>query len=82
MDKTSTSVEEYMSHVYNKLAEIDALDTFKYLEISSLLLDDESFSHTQIGGVPVYYDQWHINTLYAASAGEYFTEQLRILIDE
>jgi hypothetical protein len=28
-------------------------DTFECLEVSSLFLDDEGSSHTQIGGVPV-----------------------------
>jgi hypothetical protein len=82
IDRTSTNVEEYMDHIYTELERASALDTFKYLEVSSLFLDDEGFSHTQIGGVPVYYNMDHINTLYAASAGEYFTEHLRILIDE
>jgi hypothetical protein len=44
-------------------------------------LDDEGFSHTQIGGVPVYFSKDHVNTLYAASAGEFFTERLRAVIN-
>jgi peptidoglycan/LPS O-acetylase OafA/YrhL len=82
MDKVSTGVEEYMNRVYNGLEGIGASDTFEYLEVSSLFLDDGGFSHTQIGGVPVYHDEGHINTLYAASAGEFFTERLRAIIGE
>jgi hypothetical protein len=82
IDKVSTGTYEYMNRVYDKLGEINALDTFEYLEISSLFLDDQGFSHTQIGGVPVYHDRGHINTLYSASAGEFFTEQLSAIIDE
>jgi hypothetical protein len=82
MDKVSTGVEEYMNRVYDKLEGAGALDTFEYLEVSSLFLDDGGSSHTQIGGVPVYNDAAHINTLYSASAGEFFTERLRVIIGE
>jgi hypothetical protein len=82
VDKTSTGVEEYMNRVYDKLEGIGASDTFEYLEVSSLFLDDEGFSHTQIGGVPVYFSEDHVNTLYSASAGEFFTERLRVIIEK
>jgi hypothetical protein len=82
VDKVLTGIEEQMDRVYTKLRDTGASNIFEYLEVSRLFLDDEGLSHTQIGGVPVYYNQVHINTLYAASAGDYFTEQLRILIDE
>jgi peptidoglycan/LPS O-acetylase OafA/YrhL len=82
MDKVSTGVEEYMDRVYDRLEGIGASDSFEYLEISSLFLDDKGFSHTQIGGVPVYFNANHINTFYSASAGEFFTERLRVIIGE
>jgi peptidoglycan/LPS O-acetylase OafA/YrhL len=82
IDKTSTDVEEYMNRVYTGLERTRALDSFEYLEVSGLFIDDEGLSHTQIGGTPVYYNKNHINTLYSASAGEFFTERLKTLIHE
>jgi peptidoglycan/LPS O-acetylase OafA/YrhL len=80
-DKESSDTNEYMDRIYNLLIKTDAWNSFEYLRIESLFMDENGISHTQVGGVPVYFDSYfHINTLYSASAGEYFTEQLREFI--
>jgi hypothetical protein len=79
VDKKSKDVLGQMNLLRDKLNEVGASDTFAYLEVESLFLDDKGNAHTQIGGVPVNYDGNHVNTLYSASCGEYFTEQLRAL---
>jgi hypothetical protein len=76
-DQASAGREAQMNVVYDILNGIGAEDSFTYLRIDGLFLDDNGVAHTQIGGVPVYFNGDHINTLYSASAGEYFTEQLR-----
>jgi hypothetical protein len=72
---------DFMDFTYHKLEGVNALDDFEYLKIESLFLDDKGLSHSQIGGVPVYYDYTHINTLFSASAGEYFTSELDKIIN-
>jgi cellulose biosynthesis protein BcsQ len=79
-DKVSEDEDEYMNRVYYLLQETDSRNSFEYLHIEDLFLDDSDAAHTQIAGIPVYYNVMHINSLYSASAGEYFTEQLRELI--
>jgi hypothetical protein len=80
IDKESSGTEKQTYLLYDKLAGIGATDTFHFLETGALFFDDNGNSHTQIGGVPVYCDGSHINTLYSASAGEYFTEELKKLL--
>lgn len=79
-DKVSKNPKALMNLVNDKLIIAGAQDAFIYLKVESLFLDDGGNAHTQIGGVPVYFDAEHINTLYSASAGEYFTKQLSDLI--
>jgi hypothetical protein len=69
----------YMDKLNDMLAEKGAANTYQYLKIQTLFVDSNGNAHTQIGGVPVYFDNHHVNTLYSASCGEYFTEQLRAL---
>jgi DNA-binding protein len=81
-DKRFADVTEYMDRVYTLLQKEGVADVVEYLRVDSLFLDDEGYAHTQIGGLPVYYNNGHINALYSASAGEYFTEELRRIIDD
>jgi peptidoglycan/LPS O-acetylase OafA/YrhL len=70
-----------MDNLYNKLEKIGAVDNIEYLEIAPLFIDlNNGLAHTQIGGIPVYYDSNHVNTLYSLSTAEYITEQLRSII--
>jgi hypothetical protein len=69
-----------MDKLYNRLREIGMEDTFTYLRTESLFIDPATgMAHTQIGGIPVYYDSSHVNTLYSASAGEYFASKLGVI---
>ena len=72
-------VYEHMNMLNRKLVELGAGGYYTYLDVSQLFLDDDGDAHTQIGGVPVYFDAWHINTLYSASAGEFFARQLKAI---
>jgi peptidoglycan/LPS O-acetylase OafA/YrhL len=76
IDKEIVDSDEYMNRVYNSLKDIGETSACEYVKIEHLFQDKNSVAHTQIGGVPVYYNQSHVGTLYAASAGEYFTEQI------
>jgi len=79
-DKASLGVRPRMDMVYDLLLEAGAAEDFAYLRIESLFCDADGASHTQIGGAAVYNDTIHINAIYSASAGEYFTAHLRELL--
>jgi peptidoglycan/LPS O-acetylase OafA/YrhL len=78
-DHTGKYVQKYSDALKNRLKDEGFEDTFSYIEVSTNFVDDDGMAHTQIGGVPVYYDSNHINTLFSASCGEYFTKQLQAL---
>jgi hypothetical protein len=80
IDKATPGIKGQTNSLYDKLADIDALDSFDYLKTEPLFFDDDGIAHSQIGGVPVYADGSHINTLYSASSGEFFTEKLKEII--
>ncbi|MDR1442879.1 MAG: acyltransferase [Bifidobacteriaceae bacterium] len=69
----------YMNVIKTLLTEIGAADSFDYIPVQDILLDEDGRVHTQIGGVPVYFDNGHVNSIYSASAGEYFAGALREL---
>jgi hypothetical protein len=81
IDEMSENDNDYMDFTYHKLESVNALNDFEYLKVESLFVDDEGFSHSQIGGLPAYCDYTHINTLFSASAGEYFTHELDKIIN-
>jgi hypothetical protein len=68
-----------MDGLKNALHAMGKEGAFAYLAIRDIIADRDGVAHTQVGGVPVYYDDTHVNTLYAASAGEYFTGALRAM---
>lgn len=81
-DRMLTNFDDQVNKVATRLAEISAYDSYDYLTVTELLVDQNNVAHTQIGGVPVYYDPVHINTMFSASAGEHFTNKLRTFIQE
>lgn len=73
----------YMQHEVNMLNTLydnilvqDSNLRLEYLSIEDLFCDQES-CYSQIGGLPVYYDEGHINALYVASSYEYISSQLQ-----
>jgi hypothetical protein len=75
-NKKVNDVKKRMNLAYDSLAKVGALNTFHYMRVENIFLDKMGYAHTHIGGLPVYFDGAHINTLYSASAGEYFAAQL------
>jgi hypothetical protein len=70
-----------MDRTYDALVKVGASDSFHYLKVENIFLDEEGNAHTHIGGIPVFFDGGHINTLFSASAGEYFAEKLGALLN-
>lgn len=65
----------YMDLVYKELKKDSTTQNFKYIQVQDLFCDDEN-CHTQIGGLPVFYNKTHINSMFSASTEDYFTKQL------
>jgi hypothetical protein len=66
----------YMNRAYDCLDKIGEADSCTYLKVEPILFDADGNVHTQIGGIPVYRDTMHVNSLYSISAGEYFLVEL------
>jgi peptidoglycan/LPS O-acetylase OafA/YrhL len=78
IDKEIVDYDEYMNRVYNSLKDIGETSVCEYIRIEHLFQDKNGVAHTQIGGVPVYFNTNHVSTLYSASVGEYFTNKLQL----
>ncbi len=80
-NKSFRNTKLRMDRTYDALVKVGASDSFHYLKVEDIFLDEEGNAHTHIGGIPVFFDGGHINTLFSASAGEYFAEKLGALLN-
>jgi len=76
---TQRSDQSEMDLLYSKVVELYPEIKLGYIRIEDLLCDDAG-CHTHVNGLPVYYNNLHLNTMFSASTSEYLIKELsRIL---